>query len=85
MRSGPWQRLTLAAGTALKLCRQRISTIIETVFPQLEKRMHLQQLGTKTGLGLCKRVIGAMTAFTMGIYINFVLGHPLLAIKALFA
>jgi hypothetical protein len=26
-----------------------------------------------------------MTAFTIGIYINFVLGRPLLAVKELFA
>jgi len=59
--------------------------LIETVFSQLVDHMHLQDLGSKTGVGLCKRIIGVMAAFTMGIYINFVLGRPLLAVKELFA
>ena len=57
----------------------------ETVFSQLTEHMHLQDLGAKTGVGLCKRVLAIMTAFTLGIYINFVLGRPLLAVKDLFA
>jgi hypothetical protein len=59
--------------------------LIETVLSQLVDHMHLQDLGAKTGVGLCKRIIGLMTAFTMGIYINFVLGRPLLEVKELFA
>ena len=59
--------------------------LIETVGSQLVDHMHLQDLGAKTDVGLCKRVIGVLTAFTMGIYINFVLGRPLLAVKELFA
>lgn len=59
--------------------------LIETVFSQLTEHMHLQHLGAKTGVGLCKRIIAVMTAFTIGIYINFVLGRPLLAVKELFA
>jgi hypothetical protein len=59
--------------------------LIETVGSQLVDHMHLQDLGAKTDVGLCKRVIGVITALTMGIYINFVLGRPLLAVKELFA
>lgn len=59
--------------------------LIETVFSQLDGHMHIQHTGAKTDIGLCKRVIGIVTAFTMGIYLNFLLGRPLLAIKALFA
>jgi hypothetical protein len=59
--------------------------LIETVFSQLTEHMHLQGLGAKTGVGLCKRVLAVLTAFTLGIYINFVLGRPLLAVKELFA
>jgi hypothetical protein len=59
--------------------------LIETVGSQLVDHMHLQDLGAKTDVGLCKRVIGVMTALTTGIYINFVLGRPLLAVKELFA
>jgi hypothetical protein len=47
--------------------------------------MHLQDLAAKTDVGLCKRVIGLIAAFTVGIYINYSLGRPLLAIKELFA
>jgi hypothetical protein len=59
--------------------------LIETVGSQLVDHMHLQDLGAKTDVGLCKRVIGLTTAFTIGTYINFSLGRPLLAIKELFA
>jgi hypothetical protein len=47
--------------------------------------MHIQRTGAKTDMGLVKRVIGIVTAFTLGIFLNFLLGRPLLAIKALFA
>jgi hypothetical protein len=56
-----------------------------TVGSQLVAHMHLQDLGAKTDVGLCKRIIGLIAAFTMGIYIYFSLGRPLLAIKELFA
>ena len=59
--------------------------LVETVFSQLTEHMHLQDLGAKTDVGLCKRILALMAAFTMGIYINFVLGRPLLAVKNLFA
>ena len=61
--------------------RQRI----ETTGSQLADLMHIEDLGAKTDVGLAKRVIGAMTAFTLGIYLNFLLGRKLLAVKALFA
>ena len=61
--------------------RQRI----ETTGSQLVDLLHIEDLGAKTDYGLAKRVIGAMTAFTLGIYLNFLLGRELLAVKALFA
>ena len=61
--------------------RQRI----ETTGSQLVDLMHLDQLGAKSDVGWAKRLIGAMTAFTLGIYLNFLLGRDLLAVKALFA
>lgn len=61
--------------------RQRI----ETVGSQLVDLLHVEDLGAKTDLGLAKRLIGAMTAFTLGIYMNFLLGRKPLAVKALFA
>lgn len=61
--------------------RQRI----ETTGSQLVDLMHIDNLGAKTDVGWAKRLIGAMTAFTLGIYLNFLLGRDLLAVKALFA
>jgi|SRR5688572_6351673 len=66
---------------ALRQYRQ----LIETVFSQLDGHMHLQNCGAKTDLGLVKRVMGIITAFTLGIFLNFLLGRRLLAIKELFA
>jgi hypothetical protein len=62
-------------------CRQ----LIETVFSQFAGHLHLQDTGAKTDLGLIKRVAGIVTAFTLGIYLNALLGRHLLAIKELFA
>lgn len=59
--------------------------LIETVFSQLEGHMHIQRTGAKTDIGLVKRVMGIVTAYTLGIYLNFLLARPLLAIKELFA
>jgi hypothetical protein len=59
--------------------------LIETVFSQLTGHLHLQDTGAKTDLGLIKRVTGIVTAFTLGIYLNALLGRHLLAIKELFA
>jgi hypothetical protein len=36
-------------------------------------------------VGLIKRVMGIVTAYTLGIYLNYLLNRPLLAIKELFA
>ncbi len=59
--------------------------LIETVYSQLDGHMHLEHTGAKTDIGLVKRVMGIITAFTLAIYLNFLLGRHLLAIKELFA
>jgi len=46
---------------------------------------HVADVGGMSDLCLAKRLIGAMTAFTLGIYMNFLLGRKLMAVKALFA
>lgn len=66
---------------ALQTYRQ----LIETIYSQLDGHMHIQNTGAKTDVGLVKRVMGIVTAFTLGIYLNFLLGRHLLAIKELFA
>lgn len=65
----------------LQTYRQRI----ETVNSQLAEHMHIETSGAKTDVGLVKRVIGIVTAFTLGIYLNTLLGREPLAIKELFA
>ena len=59
--------------------------LIETVFSQLDGHMHLQHSGAKSDIGLIKRVMGIVTAFTLGIFLNALLGRHLLNIKPLFA
>jgi len=59
--------------------------LIETVFAQLAGHMQIEHPGAKTDLGLVKRVVGIVTAFTTGIYLNALLGRNYLAIKELFA
>ena len=61
--------------------RQRI----ETVNSQLTDHLHIENCGAKTDWGLCKRVVGIITAFTLGIYLNALLDRSLLAVKELFA
>ncbi len=59
--------------------------LIETVFSQLAGHMHLQNCGAKSDVGLVKHIAGIITAFTLAIYLNALLGCPLLAVKELFA
>lgn len=61
--------------------RQRIATVNS----QLTDHLHIENSGAKTDWGLCKRVVGIITAFTLGIYLNALLGRNLLAVKELFA
>ena len=80
-RSNPKQQNSPLEEWLLGQYRQRI----ETTGSQLVDLLHIEDLGAKTDDGLAKRVIGALTAFTLGIYLNFLLGRELLAVKALFA
>lgn len=59
--------------------------LIETIFSQLHGHMHLENPSPKTNLGPVQRVAGIVTAYTLGIYLNFLLGRPLLDIKEFFA
>lgn len=80
-RSNQIQQNTTLEKWALNSFRR----LIETVFSQLHDHMHIHDSGAKTDAGLIKRVVGAVTAYTLGIYLNVLLGRPLLAIKDLFA
>ena len=57
--------------------------IIETVNSQLAGQLHLQRNHAKSVSGLCARVQAKLTAHTVGLYLNRLLGQPLLALKPL--
>ncbi|MDI6735561.1 MAG: transposase [bacterium] len=57
--------------------------IIETVFSQLTDQFNISKNRAKVYCGLISRVVRKMTAYTIGIYINKLLGRPLLEIKSL--
>jgi hypothetical protein len=80
-RTNQHQQNTPLEKWVLDQYRQRV----ETTGSQLVDLMHIENLGAKTDIGWAKRLIGAMTAFTLGIYLNTLLDRDLLAVKALFA
>jgi hypothetical protein len=71
------EQLPAALTAAINHFRQ----IIETVNSQLVDQFHLQRNRAKCIGGLCARVIAKLTAHTVGIYLNLLLGRPLLALK----
>jgi len=58
---------------------------IETVFSQFKEQMHLNKTRAKSLIGLVLRVLGIITSFTLGVYINSLRGNKLLKIKGLLA
>jgi hypothetical protein len=62
----------------------RVRQIIETVNPQLAGQFHLEVNHAHTWWGLCTRLLTKLTAHTLSIYLNRLLGKPNpLQIKAL--
>jgi len=57
--------------------------VIETINSQLTGQLHLQRNHAKSVTGLCARVQAKLTAHTVGLYLNRLLGRPLLALKPL--
>jgi hypothetical protein len=56
---------------------------IETVNSQLAGLVHLERNRAKSVTGLCARVQAKLTAHTLGLYLNCLLGRPLLALADL--
>jgi Transposase DDE domain len=71
------EQLPAALTAAINHFRQ----IIETVNSQLVDQFHLQRNRAKCLGGLCARVMAKLTAHTVGVYLNLLLGRPLLALK----
>ena len=63
----------------------RLRKRIETVFSQFKEQMHLNKTRAKSLIGLVSRVLGIITSFTLGMYINSLRGNKLLKIKGLLA
>lgn len=57
--------------------------IVETINSQLTGQLHLQRNHAKSVAGLCARVQAKLTAHTVALYLNRLLGQPLLALKPL--
>jgi hypothetical protein len=53
-------------------CRQ----LIETVNEQLTDQLHIEDNHAKTFWGLCARLYSKLTAHTLCVYLNRLLGHP---------
>ena len=63
--------------------RHRARLIVETVNAQLQEQLHLSKHYAKSTWGLFTRVAAKITAHTMGILINRLLGRPMLALAGL--
>lgn len=75
------QRAPLPA--ALTATINHFRQLIATVNSQLAGQFHLQRNQAKAVSGLCARVQAKLTAHTLGVYLNCLLGRPLLALKDL--
>ena len=69
---------------ALVALHTRWRQIVETVNGQLADLFHLEENHAHTFEGLCARLYGKLTAHTLGVYLNRLLGNPdCLHLKAL--
>lgn len=75
------QREQLPAGLTRAINQAR--QIIETVNSQLVGQCHLQRNYAKSVWGLATRVHAKLAAHTLGLYLNYCLGRPLLALMDL--
>ncbi len=73
------QQLSPALTHAINSFRQ----VIETVNSQLVEQFGLQRNRAKSLSGLCARVQAKLAAHTLGLYLNYLLGRPLLALMDL--
>ena len=78
-RKNQQAQLSAALTRAINQARQ----IIETVNSQLVGQCHLQRNRAKSVWGLATRVQAKLAAHTLGLYLNYRLGRPLLALMDL--
>ena len=75
------QREQLSAGLTRALTHFRQA--IETVNSQLSGQFQIERNRAKCVSGLCARIQAKLTAHTLGLYLNCLLGRPLLALQDL--
>ncbi len=73
------EQLPAALTRAIKHFRQAI----ETVNSQLAGQFQIERNWAKCASGLCARIQAKLAAHTLGVYLNCLLGRPLLALKDL--
>ena len=59
--------------------------IVETVFSMLADQFKAETTRARSLLGVWSRMVAKLLAFELGLYVNLLLGRPLLAIKSLYA
>lgn len=59
--------------------------IVETVFSMLADQFRVETTRARTLLGVWSRVVAKVLAFDLSLYVNALLGRPLLAVKSLYA
>jgi hypothetical protein len=78
-RRNQLEQLPAALTQAIHHFRQ----IIETINSQLVGQFNLQRNRAKSLVGLCARVQAKLAAHTLGLYLNYLLGRPFLALMDL--
>lgn len=59
--------------------------IVETVFAMLADQFKAETTRARSLLGVWSRMVAKLLAFELGLYVNLLLGRPLLAVKSLYA
>jgi hypothetical protein len=66
----------LGARPPVEIAKARIRLVIESVFSNLKRQMHLDQHLAKTLAGLVQRIAQRLLALTLGMLINILTGRP---------
>ena len=61
----------------------RIRRLVETVIGQLTERLHIEKVWARDRWHLANRFIRKLLAHTVGVFLNKLLGNPLLHFEAL--
>jgi hypothetical protein len=72
----------LGARPPVEIAKARIRLVIESVFSNLKRQMHLDQHLAKTLAGLVQRIAQRLLALTLGMLINILTGRPPRALAA---